>query len=537
MLTRDDVAGLYIALFQRAPSKSELDTWYNDVVANNRDLADTAETMLQAAQLAVNGFGLQDLYPQYANVDPSNPESVREIISTVYETLFNKTYQEDPQGVDSWVDLVVSGQQSLGEAIAGITYIGEGIATKPDEYRPYFATDDDFNKAYVAAKAYEAKKDAALEVADTIENVKVDKDTLQKMQEIIEDVKDETDLDEVKNIADYLKDIVEDPNTVSSNDLNDQNSSQIQNNLSDDTYNDAYGYNFDTDAWPSIMMELQMLPVEGRVELVNLMKEAVDKYLSLAQANVPVTQEYLEQWAALDNEFEHKRADIYQKHGLPYFIEESVADESFLNLDPNIQRTYFQLEKDYLPKLKQELQYVDPMNVDSFYTLFKLEDEMTESQDKLTSGVGPTYIPEDNYYDFDNTQNSMDNYYNDQISYGDLATADNNALDNDLTTTTQTDNYNANAMSALEDMMASYYAQGGAYCDNIIASKLTSTLSQDQLVSLAKDIQNYVFTSPYFQDGQITYDEYQPIANDMIQIYNKYGIDLMDLASDCYAIM
>ncbi|BAF70490.1 hypothetical protein [Nitratiruptor sp. SB155-2] len=386
MLTRDDVAALYIAMFQRAPSKAELDTWYNDAVAKNEDMNELAGNMLNAAQMAVNAFGLQNMYPQYANIDLHDPQNIREIISTVYETLFNKSYQEDPDGVDGWVNLVMSGKQSLGEAIAGIVFIGKGIATQPDSYKPYFKTDDDFNNAFHAAKAFEAKIDACKEVANTIENVKVDENTLKTMQDLIKNVETEADVPSIKNMAQNIKYEVEDHSG------DDQQSS--------DSTDQSY------DWWAGDKAELEKMPVEMRAEYLNLLGKSVGEQLALYNTHTNYDTQMLEQLANIETNFDLQEKQLYQKYNLQYDYETETFQPNYDVLNnPQLAQEYFNIERDYLNKIVATLVSVDVNNVETFQPVFSLIEEMDKKEDALGIDI---LISSNNTNDYDFQGSSSD---------------------------------------------------------------------------------------------------------------------------------
>ena len=167
-LSREDVAKLYIAMFDRAPEKEGLDNWYQAAQANNWGVAELANSMIAAAQQVVaSDPTYQNFYPQYVNVDLHDPNSVRDIISTVYEILFNKTYQDDPGGIDGWVNNVVNNGQPLGEAIASIIIVADQIAAGAI---PVDA------KTLKAAQAFENKVQVALYSADTLPSADIDGD-------------------------------------------------------------------------------------------------------------------------------------------------------------------------------------------------------------------------------------------------------------------------------------------------------------------------------------------------------------------------
>jgi len=120
-VSKDIVAALYVAMFSRAPEGEGLESWYKAATENNWTVDQLAEAMLQAAQQVVSSNEKYvEIYPQYVNVDPTNPESVRKIIATVYENVLGKGYDDDPQGIDGWVNAVVNGQMTIGGAVAGI---------------------------------------------------------------------------------------------------------------------------------------------------------------------------------------------------------------------------------------------------------------------------------------------------------------------------------------------------------------------------------------------------------------------------------
>jgi len=159
-LTERDVVKLYVAMFHRAPEGQGVQDWYNAAITNNWDLGALAQSMLLAAQQVVSSNPeYQKIYPEYVNVDPTNPESVKAIIETVYEILFNKTYNDDPEGINTWVQEVTEKGEPLGNVIASITLAAEQIANGEVE------ADEATLKA---AKAYMNKVDVAEYVAQKI---------------------------------------------------------------------------------------------------------------------------------------------------------------------------------------------------------------------------------------------------------------------------------------------------------------------------------------------------------------------------------
>ena len=211
MVSKEDVAALYVALFNRAPEGVGLDNWYNATLLNNWGVGELAESMLLAAQQIVSSNPeYQSIYPQYVNVDPKNVFSVKNIIETVYKTLFDKTYLDDPTGIDYWVQNVISGVQSIGEAVASIEIVAKQIAL--GEILAYEST-------VKAAKTFLNRIEAALIVAENIRDF--DGDFI-KFQNYILLVNDDP-----KSLYDLINQLTF--NNNSNNDFNNDN-----NNLTDD---------------------------------------------------------------------------------------------------------------------------------------------------------------------------------------------------------------------------------------------------------------------------------------------------------------
>ena len=197
-LSKTQVAKLYIAMFDRAPEKKGLDDWYQAAQDNEWGVADLANTMIAAAQQVVaTDPAYASFYPQYVNVDTTDPASVRAIIETVYETLFNKTYQDDPEGIDTWVDNVVKNGQSLGEAIASITIVADQIANGEVEADA---------QTVAAAQAFENKVEVALYAAEHIPSADIDGDGKYDFQDFQNFIKNVTDDPATVNAAKAMVD-------------------------------------------------------------------------------------------------------------------------------------------------------------------------------------------------------------------------------------------------------------------------------------------------------------------------------------------
>jgi len=218
MVSKEDIAALYIALFSRAPEGEALDNWFAASIENNWGIAELSESMLLAAQQVVSSNPeYQKIYPQYINVDSTNPESVKAIIETVYKTLFDKTYQDDPEGINGWVNNVVYNGQPIGEAIASIEIVAKKMALGE------IPADE---KTLLAAKTFLNRIDAALYVAEKI--YKFDGD-FTKFQNFILQVTD--DPQSIENIVSLLN------NTDNTNTDNTNTDNTNTNNTNTDNTN------------------------------------------------------------------------------------------------------------------------------------------------------------------------------------------------------------------------------------------------------------------------------------------------------------
>jgi hypothetical protein len=105
-----------------------------------------------------------DVYPQYANYDPSNPDSVKAVINEVYKILFNKDASTDPDGVNYWVNEITSGKMDLGTCITTLEKAAE----------EYLNSDDAAAKA--AAETFVNRAAAAVKIADTLPSADINGD-------------------------------------------------------------------------------------------------------------------------------------------------------------------------------------------------------------------------------------------------------------------------------------------------------------------------------------------------------------------------
>ncbi len=128
-MSKNDIIKLYSALFFRAPEKEGVDGWYNLALKDNLSLAEIADSMvLAAAQIVSTDSVYENLYPEYVDLDLNDENDVRAIIKRIYKVLFDKSYEDDPQGIDGWVENIVSHSQTIGEAAESIIIVADEIA-------------------------------------------------------------------------------------------------------------------------------------------------------------------------------------------------------------------------------------------------------------------------------------------------------------------------------------------------------------------------------------------------------------------------
>ncbi|NPA55480.1 MAG: hypothetical protein GXO40_03870 [Epsilonproteobacteria bacterium] len=215
MIDRDKIIELYVAMFQRAPSKAEVDYWYNDSITHQYSQTQLAENMVNGAIYATKAYDLGDLYPDYANLDLNNYDSIKNVIESVYKTLFDKSYESDPQGIDYWAHTVYDHTKTLGEAILDIVNVALDIPQHPDMWQQYYLdhgySQDYFNDALKAAQTYTNRVQASKEIADSVDSIDTDdstrlKEDVQTMQAVVSKIKTQDDIQALKTQLDSSSD-------------------------------------------------------------------------------------------------------------------------------------------------------------------------------------------------------------------------------------------------------------------------------------------------------------------------------------------
>jgi hypothetical protein len=503
MLTKDQVTQLYIAMFQRAPSKSEIDYWYNSAQQNGMDIIGLANTMVNAAKDATHMFGLEDLYPQYANYDPNNPDSIKAIINSVYSTIFNKDATQDPNGVDYWTNEVLNGK-SLGEVIVAIENAAKDIAEHPDKYQNQF-DQNTLNHAINAAHAFEDKVKAAEKIAEQISNVKTDPQSLEKMKEVIKEVKDDDDINKVLNEVNNIKNQVEDSAAV-------QNHNDNINNYSDDD---------DYDDFQDVKAFLSVMNNNDKIQFYNLLKEYFQKEASIYNSHNGYTPDVLNQLANEENDITKKSNALFEKYGFPADDGVWSVTPDFLNHDPSKLQEYYNTEKQHYNDLLNELNKVNPLDPDSYKDLYAKDNQY---MNKLDSIIDEWPVDED-YHDDDDDYGYTDNYDLDDYGY--------NGYNNDMVSFD-----NGDALKEYQDYINQMYNTLSSYgidvsqcqaAENKMLNQIEK-LNYDQLQSLDNDLVNYIYNHA---NDITTIDSLKNYIHGLEDIYAKYGVDMKSYDEAC----
>ena len=102
-----DVTAIYVGVFGRAPEGEGLNYWVHQAEENNWDLRTLAENMYLSA---IEVLGYENL------ADP------RELVKAVYLYVLGKTEEDDPKGINYWVNEIKDGKVTAGKVIADIVY-------------------------------------------------------------------------------------------------------------------------------------------------------------------------------------------------------------------------------------------------------------------------------------------------------------------------------------------------------------------------------------------------------------------------------
>ena len=269
----DSVIKLYIALFARAPEKDSFTNWLKATIANQWDLGTLAQSMILAAREYLQAHPKdRAIYPQYADLDTHDLAKVRDVITSVYTILFNKSYQDDPQGIDTWVQSVLDGEP-LGNVVASIVRVADGIAAGK------IAADA---ATIAAARAFENKVAAAKYAIEKFPTFNGD---FTLFQNIIKNV--DTTQESLQEALAYINSFSQEDTTVLSREVQ---SLLIENGVR--LPKDVITYSFDREMpaeyaqYPSLSNEWEPLDADDRA-IAREVFAYVDSFLDVTFKEVP----------------------------------------------------------------------------------------------------------------------------------------------------------------------------------------------------------------------------------------------------------
>ncbi len=165
-----DVVKLYLALFNRPPEKEGLEMWYNMAEENEWSMSTLADNMISSAVSIVGSSEeYRDIYPQYYNFDINNEEDVRSVIESIYKTLFDKDYNDDPSGIDGWVQNVLQ-TKNLGHVVVNLITAADNFVTL--EHNGAFEDENIIN----AVNSYENKTLVSYLFSQKVQTADINKD-------------------------------------------------------------------------------------------------------------------------------------------------------------------------------------------------------------------------------------------------------------------------------------------------------------------------------------------------------------------------
>ena len=161
MLSKRDVVKYYIAMFNRIPEKEAVDRWYSIAIKNKWDEKELVNALFNAAINVVNSNeDLQTLYPQYVNFNSNDSIAVKKVIESVYKSLFDKDYKDDPNGIDNWTKQIVNKNIDLADAIVTIEHFAEDVYNNKIDLAKFY-TEDEIKSIKEAVQTFESRVEFA----------------------------------------------------------------------------------------------------------------------------------------------------------------------------------------------------------------------------------------------------------------------------------------------------------------------------------------------------------------------------------------
>jgi len=70
---------------------------------------------------------LKTLYPQYVGFNDKNVISVKNVIESVYKSLFDKDFKDDAEGIIDWTIQIITNEIILPKDIVAIEHFAEDV--------------------------------------------------------------------------------------------------------------------------------------------------------------------------------------------------------------------------------------------------------------------------------------------------------------------------------------------------------------------------------------------------------------------------
>jgi hypothetical protein len=173
------VAAIYVAVFGRAPDGRGLEYWLNTAKTYKLNFAQLTDAMIDAAS---NIPGFQDIKDPFV------------LVSNLYQNVLGKTYQDDPDGINYWVEKIKVYRYDPGYVVEQI------LETAVEKYPDHPATKTFLNRVEAAIETAERFYDPI----DINHDGQISKEDLQFFYDVISQVNEDPTSLEV--VLDLLKD-------------------------------------------------------------------------------------------------------------------------------------------------------------------------------------------------------------------------------------------------------------------------------------------------------------------------------------------
>jgi hypothetical protein len=186
MITKKDIVKYYIAMFDRIPEKEAVEHWYNQAVEYKWDEKDLVSSLFNTAVDIVNkDKSIQKIYPQYVDFNAKDLHSVINVVESIYKSLFDKSFSDDPDGIVNWTIKIITGETDIADAIISIEHFAEDVYDKKIDLKKLGYSDKDIEKIKNSVDIYHYRVDFAFKVSEALDKIKVNDDSLKLLQESV----------------------------------------------------------------------------------------------------------------------------------------------------------------------------------------------------------------------------------------------------------------------------------------------------------------------------------------------------------------